>query len=228
MTDDTTITRPRLVVWAEGHDDPAPRDLPNRRPHFIGPIIEWAGVRWLIGVGLDPKGIACEVFADLADTEVEVEPAVIALVHAAAITASHFLRLGGKAAQHAERLHSQSPDLLCLMMRRAAETEGGEGDTVRALDIWRAKRLAGESIDFNDLLKASIAAFGRMSAAEQEVDLAAQRESWVRGETAMGLDAQEAADRAALAMSEDEAVAERGGDDGWRPPKDDGSPAEDE
>lgn len=126
------------------------RDLPNRRPHFIGPAIRWPqpdGASWLIGVGLDPDGKACEVFADLADAHVEVEPAIIHLVHEASITASHLLQCGIAAPEHASRLEpspNAQPGLLYLMLRRAAETEAQLGDGVRQLADWRRRIMAGE------------------------------------------------------------------------------------
>lgn len=111
----------------------ARQPLPNRRAHFIDRPIEWAGVVWLVGVGLDNDGCAIEVFADLADAAVEVEPAIVHLVHEASITASHLLQHGVAAAAHAARLDAPSPGLLCLMLRRAAATEAELGGPVREL-----------------------------------------------------------------------------------------------
>ncbi len=120
--------------------------LNNRRPHFIGPPIAWAGVHWVVGVGLDDQGVAAEIFADLADTTVEVEPAIVGLVHEASITASHLLQRGVTAKDHARRLDAQSPGLLCLMLRRAAETEDREGEGVRTLQAWLAERARGGQV----------------------------------------------------------------------------------
>lgn len=115
--------------------------LPDRRPHFVSRL-DWGGACWLIGVGLDDQGRAAEVFADLADTEVTVEPLVLHLVHEASIVASHLLQHGGDAEAEAERLDCHSPGLLCLMLRRAVEVATVEGPPVRQLALWLAERVA--------------------------------------------------------------------------------------
>lgn len=125
--------------------------LPNRRPHFIGPTIAWGGARWLVGVGFDEGGRAVEVFADLADTEVEVDGLIVTLVHEASITASHLLQAGVvTAAQHAARLDAPAPGILCLMLRRAAETEAELGADVGELLRWVAERRATGTVPFRE------------------------------------------------------------------------------
>jgi hypothetical protein len=120
--------------------------LPDRRAHFVQSI-KWAGANWLVGVGLDPEGRAIEVFIDLADPEAEVIPAVVRLVHSFAITTSHYLRTGARAADHATRLECQDPDVMVLALRAAAEIEAAHGPLVRKIEVWRRQRLAGEVID---------------------------------------------------------------------------------
>lgn len=133
-------------------------ELPDRRAHFVE-IVKWAGATWLVGVGLDPDGRAIEIFVDPADTEVEVIPAVVHSLHSHAITVSHLLRLGVRAAAHAARLDCQAPDLITLALRRAVEIEASEGAWVRTIEGWRAARLAGRPIDISAELAASAAAW---------------------------------------------------------------------
>ena len=46
--------------------------------------------------------------------------------------------------------------------------------------------------NIDDLIERAVAAFAAMSPEEQEATLRAQRESWVRGQIALGSDRQEA------------------------------------
>lgn len=119
--------------------------LHNRRPHFVSPI-EWAGVHWLIGIGFDDAGHAAEVWADLADAGVIVEPAVMTLVHEASITCSHLLQRGIAADVHAERLApSREADagLLHLMCRSAAALQRELGADLQS---WLALRCGREPV----------------------------------------------------------------------------------
>lgn len=132
---------------------PSRSTLPDRRPNFVERVA-WGGLDWLVSIGLDPEGVAREVFVDPADNLVGVDDDVLALVHDAAITASHLLQLGIRAADHAERLAGRAPSVLGVALRAAAEAETREGDWVRELEEWRRRRIAGESAapDIRDLV----------------------------------------------------------------------------
>lgn len=103
-----------------------------RRAHFVD-VVKWAGADWLIGVGLDHRGIAVEVFVDPCDTEVAVDHEVLHFAHSSFITASHLLQHGVRAKTHADRLRAQSPDLLVLALDTAVAIEEEAGDVVRQL-----------------------------------------------------------------------------------------------
>lgn len=120
--------------------------IPDRRPHFVE-VVQWAGASWLIGVGLNPDGRAVEIWVDPADTEVEIVAAVVHLAHGYAISVSHLLRSGVRAADHAARLDCQHPDLITLALRIAVKIENSRGALVRQVEGWRAARLAGTAID---------------------------------------------------------------------------------
>lgn len=124
------------------------RALPDRRPHFVQ-VILWAGASWLVGVSLDPEGLAAEIFIDPCDTRVLVDEAVIHLVHSSAIVTSRFLRAGVSAAELAERLDGPAPDLMTLALRQAVAIERAHGALVRRVETWRTMRIAGETIDIS-------------------------------------------------------------------------------
>lgn len=129
------------------------RQLPNRRPLFTGPALQWAGVHWLVGVGFDELGAAVEVWVDPADLEARVDAEIVALVHEAAITASHLLQAGTSAKAQADRLTGNSPGLLALMLRQAAEIEIELGSYVKTLHRITAERELAGAVDARPYLE---------------------------------------------------------------------------
>jgi hypothetical protein len=100
----------------------------NRRSHFIE-TVQWAGADWLAGIGLDHRGIAVEVWIDPGSEKVAVAPDFLAVAHEGAITASHLLQSGVRAAVHADRLSGSG--LLAKVLRAAVTVEAEHGDEAR-------------------------------------------------------------------------------------------------
>jgi hypothetical protein len=119
-----------------------PPPLSDRRALFSR-TVQWAGAQWLVGTGLDHRGVAIEIWIDAADEKVAVDPDVLGLVHECAISVSHLLRSGAvSAAAHADRLAATRPCLFAQALAVAAAVERDEGPEARRVHAWRvaAKR----------------------------------------------------------------------------------------